>query len=137
MQQMSAAVVRLSSLQMQLALQGTSALQLQQQQLPGYGQLLQLIQEDPQQQEGRGAIQLDDVASFRQQPLCHQLFELQLQQQPGGWQVPRYSVFLHDKSDLEEAEDGDVSAAAAAADQQQPGVMDDAAASLLQLLPQR
>jgi hypothetical protein len=144
LQQLPAAFTTLSGVQMQLSLQGEAALQLQQQQIQGYAPLL--LASSVKQQMAAGAesatghvvgrpLDLNAVASFRQQPLCHQLFELLQQQQQGGWSVPNYCVYLHDRPICETTEDDDVSAAAAA-EQQQKGVLDDAADSLLQLLPQ-
>jgi hypothetical protein len=132
--------MQLSSLQMQLAQQGTAALQLQQQQLAGYLPLLTTQPPASSIESGSVPIQLDAVESLRQQPLCHQLFELQLQQQQqqGGWQVPSYCVYLHDQ----DAAPAEAAAAACCVGQQQQQqqqhvVMDDAAESLLKLLPER
>jgi hypothetical protein len=116
LQQLPACITKFSSLQVQLAQQGTAALQLQQQHLPGYLPLLLNQQQSSasgtsEYAAGTHPIQLDAVESFGQQPLCHQLFELQLQQQ-GGWSVPSYCVYLHEQDCVElEA----VAAAAAAA----------------------
>jgi hypothetical protein len=126
--------MRLSSLELQLAQQGTTTLQLQKQMLTSYAPLLLDV---AYQHEIRSSIdtggvleqplQLNAVTSFRQQPMCHHVFELQQQQQQcNGWVVPSYSVYLHDSGDA---------AAAAAEGQQQQTQMDSAADSLLKLLP--
>jgi hypothetical protein len=145
LQQLPAGIIQLSSLQMQMAQQGEAALQLQQHLLAGYLPLLssqQPVSSIEPAAEGADfrPVQLDAVPSFRQQPLCHQLFEMQLQQQQGGWQLPNYCVYLHYSVGCHSRESDDeptATAAAAAATMQQQGVKDDAADSLLQLLPQR
>jgi hypothetical protein len=144
LQQLPTGIIQLSSLQMQMAQQGEAALQLQQQHLSAYLPLLLSQQHHSSSVRSDSVvnnkiIQMNAVPSFRQQPLCHHLFELQQQQQRGGWCVPSYSVYLHDRLDCELTEDDDRSAAAAAeaGQQQQQGVTDTAADSLLQLLPQR
>lgn len=139
LQQLPAVLTKLSDLQLQLAQQGTAALQLQQQLMASYAPLL-LDVVASHQQAGSASVSgwrfplwLDTVPSFRQQQLCHHLFELQQQQQRQGWFVPSYSVYLHDKAEAITA------ACEQQQEQEQQKAMDIAAAeaadSLCQLLP--
>lgn len=114
LQQLPAAIMELASLQLLIAQQGAAALQLEPSMLPAYSPLLQedhgpstpsssvmqpatniLVLQQP--------VLFNTSIVFRQQPMVHMLFELHLQQLPGGWYQPAYQVLLHDVDDISSA----------------------------------
>ncbi len=107
LQQLPAALLRLGDLQLLLAQQGQAALQLQQKLLPGYAPFMSSSRKSSSKaDESSSALAAAATAaetgvtgaavSVDQQGLLQLLFELQLQQLPGGWYKPKFSVYMNE-----------------------------------------
>jgi hypothetical protein len=113
LQQLPGALLRLSSLQMQLAQQGEGAMQLQQRLLSGYSPLLQQQQQQVVQPNPAGS---GAAASLQRLPgLTGIQFELQLSSDAAGWHQGSYVVYRNEQQQQQgSAAGGDIQAATTA-----------------------